>query len=127
MSLRTKPIDGSRLKFRYGGCTEHHEWNNGIRAEFQTIEETTKLPVWKVTASVVFADAEQIGAVVITVPSRDNPAETAVLDEAIEFGGLTEETWVNNGNSGQRWAASSINTKPSARATTSASKGGTDG
>lgn len=126
MTLRTKPIDGTRLKFRYGGCTEHHEWVNGVRSDGQTFDEATKLLMWKVTASVVFADAQQIGAVVITVPAKDNPAETALLDEPIEFGGLMEETWVNNGNSGQRWTAQSINTKPATKSA-AAAKGGVNG
>ena len=116
MTLATKPIDATQLTFRFSGCAEHFTWENGKRADAQTRDPDTGFPVWKVRANVTFPEAEEHGVVTITVAAKDNPAEAATFDGEISFDGLTERTWVNsdNANSGQTWAAKSINTSASA-------------
>ena len=69
--------------------------------------------------------AEEHGVVTVTVAAKDNPAESATFDGEISFDGLTERTWVNsdNANSGQTWAAKSINARLSAGRSPSAPSG----
>lgn len=116
MTLATKPIDARELTFKYSGCSEHFTWENGKRAEAQTRDPDTGFLMWKIKTNVVFADAEEHGVVTVTVPSRDNPAETAQFDTEIAFDGLRERTWVNsdNANSGQTWTARTVITEPKA-------------
>ncbi len=103
--LSSKPIDASKLKFRYSGATEHYEYDRATekRAEHQTRDENTGMPVWKVRCVAIYQNAGEHGEITVSVPHPVPP--TAEFDSFITFTNPTVKDWSMNGNQGQTWHA----------------------
>lgn len=106
--LSTKPIDATKLTFRYSGAAEHYEYNRDTekRASDQTRDPDTGQPLWKVRCVAVYKTGGEHGEISVTVPHSEPPA--AEFDSEIAFTDLTVKDWAMNGNQGQTWHASSF-------------------
>lgn len=121
--LTTKPIDDSKLTFRYSGASEHYEYDRATekRASEQTRDPDTGMPVWKVRCVAVHQKASEHGEITVTVPNSIPPA--AEFDSPISFTNLMVKDWAINGNQGQTWQADSfLATEPTYASTTSSTK-----
>jgi hypothetical protein len=117
--LSTKPIDASKLTFRYSGTAKHYTYDRDSekRATDQTIDvdengEGTGMPLWKVRCVAVYRKGGEHGEITVTVPADQAP--TAEFDSEIVFSELTVKDWTMNGTQGQTWHADSFTaTSPS--------------
>jgi hypothetical protein len=106
--LSTKPIDASKLTFRYSGAAEHYEYNRDTekRASEQTRDEDTGQPLWKVRCVAVYKTQGEHGEITVTVPHPEPPA--AEFEPEIVFTDMTVKDWAMNGNQGQTWHAGTL-------------------
>lgn len=121
--LNTKPIDGSKLAFRYSGASEHYEYDRETnqRAKVQTRHEETGFQLWKVRCVAVYRAGGEHGEITVTVPANEPPV--AEFDTEIMFSGLVVKDWAINGNQGQTWQAETFTAiTPSAPPSTTRTK-----